>query len=60
MRTPERVNLTEVGMRDGFQMESRFVPTDLKVEIGEDLIAAGVRQIEVTLFRFTSVGAATG
>jgi hydroxymethylglutaryl-CoA lyase len=50
MQQPNRVYLTEVGMRDGFQMESQFVPTDTKIEIGEALIAAGVRQIEITSF----------
>jgi hydroxymethylglutaryl-CoA lyase len=47
---PERVYLTEVGMRDGFQMESRFVPTDIKVEIGAKLIESGIRELEVTSF----------
>ena len=44
------VRITEVGMRDGFQMESRILPTNIKVAIGEALIGAGVRYIEVTSF----------
>jgi hydroxymethylglutaryl-CoA lyase len=50
MSKPELVQLIEVGMRDGFQMESKIVPTDIKVKIGEKLIAAGMQEIEVTSF----------
>lgn len=37
-------------MRDGFQMESRVLPTERKKAIGLALIAAGVRHIEVSSF----------
>ncbi|MFQ5524707.1 MAG: hydroxymethylglutaryl-CoA lyase [Thermoanaerobaculia bacterium] len=47
---PERVRLIEVGPRDGFQMEDRFVPTDLKVATVEGLASAGLGEIEVTAF----------
>jgi hydroxymethylglutaryl-CoA lyase len=47
---PERVRVVEVGPRDGFQMESRFLPTGLKVETVARLAAAGLREIEVTSF----------
>ena len=50
MARPGEVLLTEVGLRDGFQMADRFVPTDLKVGLGESLIAAGLRRLEVTSF----------
>lgn len=42
--------ITEVGMRDGFQMEPRFIPTETKIETGLGLIAAGVKRIEATSF----------
>jgi len=42
--------ITEVGMRDGLQMEARFVPTNEKIEIGLSLIEAGLRRIEATSF----------
>lgn len=42
--------ITEVGMRDGFQMEPRFIPTETKIEIGLGLIGAGLRRIEATSF----------
>jgi hydroxymethylglutaryl-CoA lyase len=50
MSYPTRVQLTEVGMRDGFQMESLVLPTDRKRDIGLALISAGVRRIEATSF----------
>lgn len=46
----EELIITEVGMRDGFQMEPRFIATESKIEIGLGLIAAGVRRIEATSF----------
>jgi hydroxymethylglutaryl-CoA lyase len=45
-----RVELTEVGMRDGFQMEDRILPTDVKVAVGESLLRAGVKRLEATSF----------
>lgn len=44
------VHVNEVGMRDGFQMESAILPTDTKVAIGEAVIRCGIRHIEVTSF----------
>jgi hydroxymethylglutaryl-CoA lyase len=47
---PKRVHIIEVGPRDGFQMESRFVPTDVKVEVIVRLVDAGLTEIEATSF----------
>lgn len=47
---PSRVSITEVGLRDGLQMESRFVPTEKKLELLHALIDAGVRRFEATSF----------
>ena len=44
------VVIREVGPRDGFQNEDRFIPTDMKVEIIEELALAGLPWIEVTSF----------
>jgi len=44
------VTVTEVGTRDGFQAEPEFIPTERKVSIINDLIAAGLRSIEATSF----------
>jgi hydroxymethylglutaryl-CoA lyase len=47
---PDQVTLIEVGPRDGFQFESKIIPTSLKVEIISGLVAAGLKQIQVTSF----------
>ncbi len=47
---PKHLHLIEVGPRDGFQMESTFIPTDLKVATLDRLSASGVREIEATSF----------
>jgi len=49
-RERPRVHVTEVGTRDGFQSEDRFIDTAVKAEIVDALIAAGVRRIEATSF----------
>ena len=57
---PSRVTLVEVGPRDGLQNEKEPVGTDDKVELVHRLQAAGLREIEVTSFRQSQVGAADG
>jgi hydroxymethylglutaryl-CoA lyase len=47
---PRKVDITEVGTRDGLQSESRFVPTDQKIRFVRAFIAAGLRRIEATSF----------
>lgn len=47
---PEEVRVVEVGPRDGFQMETGFIPTDLKVEVVDLLSEAGLPKIEVSSF----------
>jgi hydroxymethylglutaryl-CoA lyase len=47
---PDQVALTEVGPRDGFQFESKVIPTPLKVDIISGLVVAGLKQIQVTSF----------
>jgi len=47
---PDQITLIEVGPRDGFQFESKVIPTPLKVEIISGLVAAGLKQIQVTSF----------
>ena len=48
--TPARVQVTEVGTRDGFQAEPKFIPTETKVRIINDLVAAGVPRLEYSSF----------
>lgn len=50
VRDMRSVTITEVGLRDGLQMESRILTTDEKVEMVELLVAAGVKHIEATSF----------
>ena len=50
MTLPDRVEIVEVGMRDGLQIESEFVPTETKVDVLNALIDAGVRHFEATSF----------
>ena len=45
-----KVQIVEVGPRDGFQSVGPFIPTDTKIAILEELHAAGLRRIEVTSF----------
>lgn len=46
----KHIELLEVGLRDGLQMEPRPLSTDLKVELVSRLLSAGVKRIEVTSF----------
>jgi hydroxymethylglutaryl-CoA lyase len=50
MHPPKTVTLVEVGPRDGFQLESRIVPTERKASVIEELAAAGLRHIQVASF----------
>jgi hydroxymethylglutaryl-CoA lyase len=47
---PERICITEVGLRDGLQNESAHVPTDTKERLGRGLAAAGLPRLEVGAF----------
>jgi len=44
------VRIVEVGPRDGLQNEKRIVPTAVKLDLIERLVAAGLRHIEATSF----------
>ena len=47
----KKINIIEVGPRDGFQsVKCEMIPTEKKIEIIEELIAAGVKHIEFTSF----------
>ena len=45
-----RLSINDVAVRDGFQIEPRFVPTDTKVELIDHLSRTGLHKIEVTSF----------
>lgn len=47
---PNRVSITEVGLRDGLQIEPRILPTEQKLALARALIDAGHTSLEVTSF----------
>ncbi len=47
---PDRVRIMEVGPRDGLQFEKKILPTSLKVDLITDLVAAGLKEIQVAAF----------
>jgi hydroxymethylglutaryl-CoA lyase len=47
---PERVDIYEVGARDGLQNEATVVPAAVKAEFIERLVDAGLRTVEATSF----------
>ena len=47
---PKRVEICDVGPRDGFQFEKKPIPTERKVTIIRGLLDAGLKRIQVTSF----------
>jgi hydroxymethylglutaryl-CoA lyase len=47
---PKKVEIHEVVLRDGIQNEKKLVPTEEKLRLIRELIACGVRRIEVSSF----------
>nr|AID66661.1 desaturase [Agrotis segetum] len=45
-----QIRIYEVGPRDGLQNESKFVPTEIKIELINKLAAAGIKDIESASF----------
>ncbi|MES1154955.1 MAG: hydroxymethylglutaryl-CoA lyase [Pseudorhodoplanes sp.] len=50
MSFPQHVTISEVGLRDGLQIEKQFVSTAIKLELINELVSAGLRKIEVSSF----------
>ena len=50
MMPPKRIEIIDVGPRDGLQSEAEILPTAVKVEFITRLIEAGVRRIEAVSF----------
>jgi hydroxymethylglutaryl-CoA lyase len=50
MSRPKKVVVTEVGPRDGFQIERDFIPTATKIALINQLVEAGVPRIEFSSF----------
>lgn len=47
-RMPKKVRLADIVMRDGFQHEETFIPTEAKIYYLQELAFAGVKRLEVT------------
>jgi hydroxymethylglutaryl-CoA lyase len=50
MQYPKEVVLGDITVRDGFQHEEKFIPTDAKLWVAEQLVLAGFKRLEVTNF----------
>ena len=50
MQYPKKVTIGDITVRDGFQHEEQFIPTDAKLWLAEELILAGFKHIETTNF----------
>ena len=50
MNYPKFVKIIDVGARDGLQNEKQNVPSDIKIELINGLVDAGVRKLEATSF----------
>jgi hydroxymethylglutaryl-CoA lyase len=50
LELPQKVSITDITMRDGIQSEQRFIPTQAKLHIINNLIDAGIKEMEVTAF----------
>ena len=50
MKFPGKVTIGDITVRDGFQHEEKFIPTEAKLWVAEQLILAGFKHIEVTNF----------
>ena len=50
MKLPKRVELIDVGPRDGFQNIGDFIPTATKLAVIGRLVKSGIRSVEITSF----------
>ncbi len=58
MNYPKQVILGDISVRDGFQHEEKFIPTDAKLWVAEQLVLAGFKRIEADQFRQSQGNAA--
>lgn len=45
-----KINIVEVGPRDGFQNIAEYIPAQVKLEIIDGLVAAGIKSMQITSF----------
>lgn len=46
----QKIEIVEVGSRDGFQNVTDFIPTDIKLKIIDGIVQSGVKNIQLTSF----------
>lgn len=50
MKLPKKVEIIEVGPRDGLQNEANFIPTEQKIALIHALNKTGIKRMEATSF----------
>jgi hydroxymethylglutaryl-CoA lyase len=50
MNYPKKVVIGDITVRDGFQHEEKFIPTEAKLWLAEELLLCGFKHIELTNF----------
>jgi hydroxymethylglutaryl-CoA lyase len=50
MNLPSSATICEVGLRDGLQHETEVLPTDFKLALIDELVAAGLKEIQIASF----------
>ncbi len=50
MNYPKKVVIGDITVRDGFQHEEKFIPTDAKLWLTEELVLCGFKNMELTNF----------
>lgn len=50
MEFGDRIKVVEVGPRDGLQNLKNWIPTEVKIKLIKDLVAAGINEMEMTSF----------
>lgn len=50
LNLPNKIIICEVAPRDGFQAETKWIPTDTKISIIKKLASTGISSIEITSF----------
>jgi len=48
MNYPKKITIGDITVRDGFQHEEKFIPTEAKLWLAEQLILCGFKHIEIT------------
>lgn len=46
----KKINVVEIGPRDGFQSVKEFIPTEVKLNIIDGIIKAGYKKVQITSF----------